>query len=217
MRSTARAGLVRTKCSRRSPGITKSATSPSATASALRGAGEKSAISPKSCPSASVRRVCSRPCVRLRMATLPEWIRNASPLASSPSRKIAWPAAKRRSWAVGTLLMAFSSEGRRDGVAQGGGACPPADVRGEGPAGRQDLGDGRLDPVARGGRGRILVAIAEPAEHQRGGEDHGRRVRDALAGDVGRGPVRGLEERPPVADVAGGRHAEAADGRRAEV
>ncbi len=57
----------------------------------------------------------------------------------------------------------------------------------------------------------------EPVEHHRRGEDRRRRVRLALAGDVGRRAVARLEQPVRVADVGRRRHAHAADQPRGQV
>ena len=58
---------------------------------------------------------------------------------------------------------------------------------------------------------------AEPLEQEPGREDGRHGIRDALAGDVRRRPVRRLEEAVVVADVSRRRHAEAAHGGGGEV
>ena len=58
---------------------------------------------------------------------------------------------------------------------------------------------------------------AEPVQHEPGREDGRQGIGDALAGDVGRGSVGGLEEAVMVADVARRRHAEPAHGGGGQV
>jgi hypothetical protein len=61
------------------------------------------------------------------------------------------------------------------------------------------------------------VALAHVLEHHRRREDQRRRVGLALARDVRRAAVDGLEDGALVADVGAGHDAEAADEARAEV
>src|ERR671936_739035 len=57
----------------------------------------------------------------------------------------------------------------------------------------------------------MAMTFSEPIEHQRGRENHGGRIGEPLAHDIGRGAVTRLEHRVSIADVGGGRHSHAAD------
>src|SRR5207249_4517871 len=63
---------------------------------------------------------------------------------------------------------------------------------------------GALDGASGLGRPRMSMTVAEPVEHQRGGKNHGGRIGEPLAHDVGRGAVAGLEHRMRVSDVRRG-------------
>ena len=85
-----------------------------------------------------------------------------------------------------------------------------AQIASQGLSFRQGIKSGLLDPV------RELVELHVPQHHQ-GAEQEGGGVGEGLAGDVGGGTVDGLEDGALVADVAGGRQAEAADQTGAHV
>jgi hypothetical protein len=61
--------------------------------------------------------------------------------------------------------------------------------------------DRSLDPFGGRGRRRMIVLLRKPIEHQSRGENHGGRICDSLAGNVGRGPMARLENRVLIANV----------------
>src|SRR5215470_13251765 len=94
---------------------------------------------------------------------------------------------------------ALGIEGPQHCVGDGGGTVAATEfARGEA------RGKGAVDRAfdrARGGSGTVMaVAFGQPVEHQRGGEDHSRRIGEALAHDVWRSAVAGLEHRMGIAD-----------------
>src|SRR6266705_85330 len=59
--------------------------------------------------------------------------------------------------------------------------------------------------------------IAEVVEHEIAAHQQRRRIREALAGDVGRGTVHGFEHRAFIADIGAGHDTQAADEARSQV
>src|SRR3954447_19621785 len=84
-------------------------------------------------------------------------------------------------------------------------------------AGGEGAVDGGLDGTRGLGGTLVAVAIGEPVQHHRGGEDHRGRIGEPLAHDIGRGAVTRLKYRVLVADVGRGRHAHTADQTGGEV
>src|SRR6266487_6316644 len=109
-----------------------------------------------------------------------------------------------RWWAEPDLSRNGVIERAQHGGGDRGGAVAAVEFARLEPRGKGAV-DGGLDG-AGGLRGPAMaVTVGEPVEHQRGGENHGGRIGQPLAHDVGRGAVAGLEHRVRVADVGRGR------------
>src|SRR5262245_30986307 len=111
-----------------------------------------------------------------------------------------------RGWAEPSLSRDAAIERAQHGAGDRGGAVAAAEFarlesRGKGAVdGGFDGAGGLRSPV-------MAMTVGEPVEHQRGGKNHGGRIGEPLAHDVGRGAVAGLKHLVRISDVGRGRHA----------